>query len=194
MQANRLGAHGRVEHIPTGPDAIIPARMKAVLNGTRSARCFAADLTRDRAARRLTAACSCRASCDDKEIQLKSQSQIFFQISGAGHEAMLVAAGLTLQARLRLVLSLLSRSRRSACSSAMTPLDMLLAAVGAKDDPSSGGRQMPSHWGHTALQHRLRLEPDRHAGPARRRRRRRRRHLQPRPADSPTARRSLPGR
>jgi 2-oxoisovalerate dehydrogenase E1 component len=33
----------------------------------------------------------------------------------------------------------------------MTPLDMLLSAVGSKSDPNSGGRQMPSHWGLRAL-------------------------------------------
>ena len=87
---------------------------------------------------------------DDKEITGKRQNKVFFQINGVGHEAVQAAASMVFRPGHDWFF-FYYRDRALAYGLGYTAREMFLGSVGAVDDPASGGRQMPSHWGHKDL-------------------------------------------
>jgi 2-oxoisovalerate dehydrogenase E1 component len=127
-------ARDNVQLVTTSSQSVLPALSDTLPDG----------LDRDRLIHAFRLMYLSRA-LDDREVLLKRQNRIFFQVSGAGHEAVQVAAGLALRAGRDWVVPYY-RDRALVLALGGTAENMLLQAVGAARDPNSGGRQMPSHW------------------------------------------------
>jgi len=127
----------------------MPRTMTAEASESRDVKSGTSPLTRDQLIRIYRLMYTSR-KIDDREIMLKRQQKIYFQISGAGHEALLVAAGMALRPSYDWFFPYY-RDRALCLTLGVSAKDMFLQAVGSAEDPASGGRQMPTHWSDTKL-------------------------------------------
>ena len=81
----------------------------------------------------------------DRMFALNRQGRAEFAVTGQGHEAAQVGSAYALRRGTDWVLPYY-RDVGVMLSLGMSPRDMLLGLFAKADDPSSGGRQMPSHW------------------------------------------------
>ena len=123
-------------------------KMAVTANGAKKSKLYEG-LTRDQLIQAYRIIYTSRR-IDDREILLKRQQKIYFQMSGAGHEGIGAAAGLALKPGYDWFYPYY-RDRALCLALGVNPYDMFLQGVGAADDPSSGGRQMPSHWSYPSL-------------------------------------------
>ncbi|MBK7267059.1 MAG: dehydrogenase E1 component subunit alpha/beta [Ignavibacteriales bacterium] len=83
---------------------------------------------------------------DTKAMNLLRQGKSFFHIAGAGHEAIQAALGLLLDSKVDWIFPYY-RDLTLTLMSGMTAKDFFLSCFGKADDPATGGRQLPCHFG-----------------------------------------------
>lgn len=83
---------------------------------------------------------------DEKHLTLLKQGKSFFHIGGSGHEAAQVAAASCLRPGYDWA-NCYYRDVGFALAFGYTPEEVFLSALHRAEDPSSGARQMPGHWG-----------------------------------------------
>lgn len=87
---------------------------------------------------------------DERMWILHRQHEVAFHISGIGHEAAQVGAAFALKKGYDWVHPYY-RDHALVLALGMTPRDLMLALFGKAGEPSSGARQMPSHFGYRPL-------------------------------------------
>ncbi len=87
---------------------------------------------------------------DERLMVLLRQGKSHFHIGSSGHEAAQIAAALLFEPGVDWAFPYY-RDLPFVLEWGMSPYEVFLHSFGKAEDPSSGGRQMPSHWGHKKL-------------------------------------------
>ena len=87
---------------------------------------------------------------DDKQLIMLKQGKGFFHIGASGHEAVEIAAAKSLKPSYDYAYPYY-RDQAFCLGYGMTTNEIMLSFLAKEDDPNSGGRQMPQHYGHKDL-------------------------------------------